>query len=93
MHNFLDTNDPMCQSNDGIETCEHFFIDCALHALPRATLFNNISLAIGIDLSTLSTTNIVKLLLYGDKRFSSDTNKRILQDTIVFIDASGIYTE
>ena len=93
MHNFLDTNDPMCQSNDGIETCEHFFIDCALHALPRATLFNNISLAIGIDLSTFSTTNIVKLLLYGDKRFSSDTNKRILQDTIVFINASGIYTE
>ena len=93
MHNFLDTNDPMCHSNDGIETCEHFFLDCAMHVLPRATLFNNISLAIGIDLSTFSNSNILKLLLYGDKRFPLDINKRILQDTIVFINASGIYIE
>ena len=51
MHNFLDTNDPMCLLNDGIETREHFFLDCGLHQLSRTTLLNNISLATGCDLA------------------------------------------
>ena len=53
-HNFLDTNDPLCLLNDGIETCEHFLLDCGLHRVSRTSLLNNISLATDLDLSSFS---------------------------------------
>ena len=91
MHNFQDTNDPMCLLNDGIENCEHFLLDCGLHVLHRTTLLNNVSLVTGFDLNTFSNSKIVTILLFGDKIFSHDTNNSILQETIKFINASGVY--
>ena len=93
LHNFLDTNDPMCLLNDGIENCEHFLLDCGLHAVPRTVLLNNVSLVTGLDFNTFSRDKILKILLFGDKIFSDGTNKSILQETIKFINASGIYKE
>ena len=93
MHNFLDTNDPMCLLNDGIENCEHFLLDCGLHVLHRTVLLNNVSLVTGFDVNTFSRVRTVNILLFGDNIFSDDSNKSILQETIKFINASGIYKE
>ena len=65
MHNFLDTNYPMCLLNDGIENCEHFLLDCGLHVIYHTTLLNNASLGTGFDLNTFSKPKIVNLLLFG----------------------------
>ena len=83
----------MCLLNDGIENCEHFLLDCGLHAVPRTVLLNNVSLVTGLDFNTFSRDKILKILLFGDKIFSDGTNKSILQETIKFINASGIYKE
>ena len=93
VHNFLDTNDPMCLLNDGIENCEHFLLDCGLHVLPRTALLNNVSLVSGFDFNSFSKTKFVNILLYGDTLFSKETNRCILQETIRFIDATSIYQE
>ena len=90
-HNFLDTSDVFCVLNDGVETCEHFLLDCGLHTASRASLLNNISLAIGLDCSTFPKNKLVKLLLYGDKMFSIETNTLILKETTHFIDITNIY--
>jgi hypothetical protein len=93
VHNFLDSIDPMCLLNDGIENCEHYFLDCGLHVLPRTALLNSVSLVSGFDFNSFSKTKVVNILLYGDTLFSKETNRCILQETIKFIDATGIYQE
>ena len=87
-HNFDDTDDPMCSSNDGIETTVHYLIDCRLLTLPRKTLVSNVSRVIGANLLNFSKQKIVKILLYGDKAFSFETNINILHETDKCIHAS-----
>ena len=83
----------MCLIHDGIENCEHYLLDCGLHALPRASLLSNVSLACGIDLTSLSRSRLTHILLFGDPIFSPATNRCILLETIRYIDATGIYQE
>ena len=92
-HNFLDTNSPMCLIHDGIGNCEHYLLDCGLHVLPRASLLSNVSLACGIDLTSLSRSRLTHILLFGDPIFSPATNRCILLETIRYINATGIYQE
>ena len=78
----------MCILNDCIKNCEHFLLDCGLHVLHRTVLLNNVSLVTSFDVNTFSRVKIVNILLFGN-----DTNKSILQETIKFVNASGIYKE
>lgn len=84
-HNFHDTNDPMCPINDGIEDKEHFLLDCHAFVRLRNTLMNNVSVVIGSNILTFQNNEIIKILLYGDKKFSRAQNTKILNFTIDYI--------
>ena len=86
-HNFRDTVNPMCPMNDGIENTEHFLLLCPAFEIQRRNLLAGIRPFVQIN--SLSNNILVEILLYGDKDFSDDVNKTILELTIKFINETG----
>ena len=86
-HNFRDTVNPMCPINDGIENTEHFLLLCPAFEIQRRNLLAGIRPFVQID--GLSSNILVEIYLYGDKDFSDDINKTILELTIKFINETG----
>ena len=84
-HNFLDTQDAMCKCNFGSENAEHFLLNCHEFSHIRNTLMSNVSRKIIADFHSFSPTNIIKTLLYGDKKYTKDVNTYILNHTINYI--------
>ena len=82
-HNFRDTVNPMCPMNDGIENTEHFLLLCPAFEIQRRNLLAGIRPFLQIN--GLSNDILVEILLYGDKDFSDDVNKTILEFTIKFM--------
>ncbi len=76
-HNFRDTVNPMCPTNDGIETTEHFLLLCPSFEAERrillADVYDLIRLFGYVD---LSNEVLMQLLLHGDKNFPFNLNKR-----------------
>ena len=68
-YNFRDTVDPMCLINAGIE-------DTAQNAM-HTRVTDVISLALLIV--NLPNQTILQILLYGDKSFTHDQNRQILE--------------
>ena len=56
-HHFLDTNDAMCNSNDGIEDAEHFLLNCHDFTRIRNTLMSNVSQKINVDFHSFINSN------------------------------------
>ena len=90
-HNFKDTFNPLCPTNDGIEDTEHFLLLCPSFDVQRRDLLVEISQLLQpfVQINNLSNIVLIKLLLYGDKDFSDSINKSILQLTINFIHKTG----
>ena len=90
-HNFKDTLNPLCPTNDGIEDTEHFLLLCPSFDVQRRDLLAEISQLLQpfVQINNLSNTVLIKLLLYGDKDLSDSINKSILQLTINFIHKTG----
>ena len=90
-HNFKDTLNPLCPTNDGIENTEHFLSLCPSFDVQQRDLLAEISQLLQpfVQISNLSNTVLIKLLLYGDKDFSDNINKSILQLKINFIHKTG----
>ena len=86
-HHFLDTLNPLCSCNIETESTNHYLLRCSFYNDIRKTLLDNIIGLVG-PISNLSDDQVVKLLLYGQRSFSFDTNKSILNFTIAFIKAS-----
>ena len=84
-HNFMDTDDPMCSANDGIENNEHYLIDCSRFTQHRVTLVKNVSTLIGTNLLNFAKPKVVEILLCGAKGFNYDINRNILNETAKFI--------
>ena len=84
-HNFLDTQDDLCKCNGGSEDSEHFLLNCHEYSDIRNTLMSNVSQKINDGFLSFSPTNIVKTLLYGNKKYKNDVNTYILNQTIIFI--------
>ena len=56
-HNFVDTTDPMCLSNDGIESTIHLMLLCQEYAIHRTVLVGKITpicASYGVDRSMLN---------------------------------------
>ena len=87
-HQFLDTHDPMCNSNDGVEDAEHFLLNCHDFTHIRNTLMSNVSQKINIDLHSFTPKMVIKTLLYGNKKYKKDVNTYILNETINYIHKS-----
>ena len=90
-HNFKDTLNPLCPTNDGIEDTEHFLLLCPSFDVQRRDLLAEISQMLQpfVQINNLSNIVLIKLLLYGDKDLSDSINKSILQLTINFIHKTG----
>ena len=90
-HNFKDTINPMCPTNDGIEDTEHFLLHCPSFNIQRRDLLAGVSEVLQpfVQINTLSNNVLVQLLLYGDKDLSSDVNKHVLELTLNFIHQTG----
>ena len=91
MHNFKDTVNPMCPTNDGIEDTEHFLLLCPSFDLLRRDLLAGVSNLIRLfaPINTFSNSALIQLLLYDDKDLPDDINKDIIQLTLNFIHRTG----
>ena len=68
-HNFLNTNDPMCLSNDGIENTVHYMLLCQEYTVHRAALLGKVTpicASYGVDCNTFDNEEPLRLLLYGN---------------------------
>ena len=91
-HNFLDTTDPMCLSNDGIETTIHFMLLCQEYTVHRTVLLGKVTTicaSYGVDCSGLNDQELFALLLYGNDAFNETSNKSILLATIFYINSTN----
>ena len=65
-HNFRDTINPLCPSNDGIEDTEHFLLLCPSFAVPRRGLLTGV-LALLRPYGYVNNSNeaLMQVFLYG----------------------------
>ena len=83
------TVDPMCPINDGIEDTEHFFLQCHAYESLRRDLLGTVNEVFQLhNILNLPNQTIVQILLYGDKSFTHDQNRQILESTLKFIHSS-----
>ena len=87
-HHFLDTNDAMCNSNDGIEDAEHFLLNCHDLTRIRNTLMSNVSQKLIVNFNLFTPKKMIETLLYGNKKYKRDVNTYILNQTIAYINKS-----
>ena len=89
-HNFRDSINPMCPSNDGIETTEHFLLLCPSFEVERLNLLARVfELLRPYGYIDLSNEVLMQLLLYGDKHLPHDLNRNLLALTLKYIHATG----
>ena len=87
-HNFQDTINPLCSCSLETESTSHFLWRCSIFSAYRRTLLDNVIEIVG-SISNLTDSELIDLLLYGDKSFSTDVNTNILKCTIVFLKETG----
>ena len=90
-HNFRDTVNPMCPTNDGIEDTEYFLLLCPSFDVQRQDLLAEIArlLQLVIQIADLSNDALTQLLLYSDHDLSNNLNRSILELTLRFIHETG----
>ena len=85
-HNFGDSINPMCPSNDGIETTEHFLLLCQPFEAERRDLLAGVFRLLQPHRYTnLPTEALTQLLLYGDKDPPNNLNRNIIELTLRLI--------
>ena len=86
-HNFNDSLNPMCACSLEPESTLHFLLHCHYYDNIRLSLMSELH-SIDASISLLDDTNLVNLLLFGDKKYDLNTNRSILYSTISFIKKS-----
>ena len=86
-HNFRDQINPLCSCNLEIESTDHFLLRCQSFFHSRKVLLDNLVKLVG-PIMNLSDSHLIKILLYGDEKFSTETNASILNYTITFLKES-----
>ena len=89
-HNFRDTINPMCPTNDGVDDTEHFLLPCPSFAVPHKYLLAGVfALLRPFGYANLQNNVLTQILFYGDQNFPNELNKIILLLTLQFIHKSG----
>ena len=83
-HNFRDTLNPMCLCMTEPETTSHFLLRCCNFDNLRNSLMNDLSY-IDNSILFLTESNLNHLLLFGNNKYDTNTNKMILTRVIKFI--------
>ena len=86
-HNFQDTINLLCSCSLESESTAHFFLHCQNFTDLRKCLMNEL-IQIDLCILTLDDKSFMKLLLYGDGRYDSKTNKSIILASINFMYSS-----
>ena len=90
--NFLDTTDPMCLSENGIETTIHFMLLCQEYAIHRTVLFGKVApicASYGVYCNMLNDEELLALILYDNDAFNTISNESILSATIFYINSTN----
>ena len=73
-----------------VESTSHFFLHC-LHYDIHETILNEFK-SVDENILKLSGNKLINLLLYGDSKFDSNKNTRLLNAAIKYIIDSGRFT-
>ena len=90
-HNFQNCINPLCTCILEVESVSHFFLHCLHYNDIRQTLLNELK-SIDENILKLSGNKLINLLLYGDSKFDSNKNTRLLNAAIKYIIDSGRFT-
>ena len=82
----------MCACSLEPETTLHFLLRCRYYDNLRLTLMSEL-FAIDPSIPHLNEASLVKLLLFGDKKYNSNSNRNILCSTISYIKKSLRFDE
>ena len=89
-HNFADTVNLLCTLET--ENIEHFFLRCQNNLSACTALMNELS-NISNAINSLNSTDLIRVILYGDKNFDNVTNFKVITATIKFIKATKRFEE
>ena len=80
----------MCPTNGVVEYTEHSLLRCHSFQVQRQSLLAGIlSLLQPLGFANISDEMLVQLLLYGDKNFPNEVNRKILELTLQYIHETG----
>ena len=88
----LDTVNPLCSYTLETENTEHFFLRCQNNLSARTTLMNELN-NISNAINSLNSTDLIRVILYGDKNFDNVTYFKIITATIKFIKTTKRFEE
>ena len=86
-HCFKDTPEDACRCGNGVETTEHFLLNCQFFHTHRESLLavvNPITVKAYPNIP-IANPELVKILLYGDEKLNPRENRSILTETIKYI--------
>ena len=83
-HNFADTLNPLCSCSVETEDTEHYFLRCQNNLSFRTTLMNDLN-NINTAIASLNPNDLLRVILYGGKSFTKETNYKILTASIKFM--------
>ena len=78
-YNFPGAISASCISCGNEETTNHYLLTCISYRLSRATMFQDVSEIIGVDISTLPMKTRTSILLYGKGDLNDDENSKIMK--------------
>ena len=79
-HNFADTVNPLSSCPFETENTEHFFLRYQNNLSARKTLMNELN-NISNAINSLNSTDLIRVILYGNKHFDNVTNFKITTAT------------
>ena len=83
-HNFTDSLNPLCSCSLETESTLHFFLRCQNYTTFRTALMTD-SKNINDTIMSLNESDLIHVILYGNKNFDNNMNISILTATIKFI--------
>ena len=89
-HNFADTVNPLCLCTLETEKTEHFFVRCQNNLSARTTLMNELN-NVSNAINSLNSTDLIRVILYGDKNFDNVSNFKIITATIKLIKTTKLF--
>ena len=88
-HNFATVRSPLCPCGKAAENILHFLRYCPLRLQQKKVLYRDILIETKINLLSVPEVDFVRLLLYGDSKFSDRINEKLLQHCMKFIESTG----
>ena len=91
-HNFQDTLNPLYPCSLEVEDTYHIFMHGQHFSNHQNVLFDDLN-SINSEILKMSQNEIVRVLLFGNKRFSKHMNFRIITSSIRFVKDSKRFDE